>query len=189
MSFSARRFGIFSGSRNLPLDTCRFPTILLQTILLGSGMLKEASRNRASGVIALGLRVAPSPLRRAQRQPGTARTPLVRDSAISGVNGGCARSSPAWGRAKSSRGIRSRAVGRRHAATAQPWRKDRRFGETAACFQAGVSSSKEERAVRQAISSASQAGETGLRKSREAMPRAHTERQRRVRGVREQYGG
>lgn len=119
----ARLFGIFSGSRHLRLDIRRFPTILLQTITLGNGMLKEASRNRASGVNALGLRIAP--LRR-QRQPGTARTLLASDFAIPGVNGGFARPSPAWGRAcaVSSRGTRNRAVGRTYAATGQSRRQD-----------------------------------------------------------------
>ena len=183
----ARRFrDFFSGSRRFPLDVRHFPTILLQTNLLGYGMPKEASTNRASGVVALGLRVAP--LQRARRQPAGARTPLACDSAISGME---ALQSRPRGRAcaKSRRGTRNGAAGR--AATARPRRRDRQrqFGEGPASFQAGASPSEKERAHRRAVSNPSASDETGFRRVREAMPRAHTERQRRVRSVREQYGG
>ena len=185
----ARRFrDFFSRSRRFPLDVRHFPTILLQTNLLGYGMPKEASTNRASGVVALGLCVAP--LQRARRQPAGARTPLARDSAISGME--ALQSRPrSRGRAcaKSRRGTRNGAAGR--AATAQPRRRDRQrqFGEGPASFQAGASPGEKERAHRRAVSNPSASDETGFRRVREAMPRAHTERQRRVRGVREQYGG
>ena len=72
-------------------------------------MLEEASRNRVSGISARGLRGALPPLRGAQWRPGTARTSLASDSAISGVNGGFAGSSLTWGGAcaKSSRGTQN----------------------------------------------------------------------------------
>ena len=187
----ARRFrDFFSGNRPFPLDVRRFPTILLQTNLLGNGMPKEASTNRVPDVTALGLRVAP--LQRARRRPAGARTPLARDSAISGME--ALQSRPrSRGRAcaKSRQGTRNGAAGRGRAATAQPrWRdRQRQFGEGPASFQAGASPGEKERAHRLAVSNPSASDETGFRRVREAMPRAHTERQRRVRSVREQYGG
>lgn len=174
------------------LTSAIFPTKLLPTIVLENGMLNEASRNRASGVSALGLRVAP--LRRAQRQPRTARTPFASDSAISGVNGGFARSSPAWGRAcaMSSRGTRNRAVGRTYAATSQSRRQDilgglvKRLRNLEPEFRKVMRKAARRMASQTKRSRSAKVKTGGVRK---AKPRAHTERQRRVRGVRGQHDG
>lgn len=193
-AFAARRLGIFSGSRHLPLDIRHFPTILLPTIVLENGMLNEASRNRASGVSAPSLRGAPSPLRRAQRQPGTARTPDANDFAIPGVNGGFARSSPAWGRAcaKSRQGIRHRPAGRTYAATGQSRRQDIRGGLVKPLRNLEPEFRKVMRKAARRMVSQTKRNRSAKVKTggvRKAKPRAHTERQRRVRGVRGQHDG